>query len=123
MTTEEAIEAGIRDAVDWGPFLIVDGVNKYEGDIEYWECGRSAIGQRADGIVLMIVIDNLQSHSKGVSYSDLAAIFERYGAINAANLDGGTSTQMIEKDHYVNSPWNGKKPTFRRLPNAWIVVE
>ena len=123
MTTEEAIEMGIRDAVDWGPFLIVNGVNQYGDDVEYWECGRSAIGQRADGIVLMIVIDNLQEHSKGMSYSDLANIFERYGAINAASLDGGTSTSMIEKGEFVNSPWNGYKPTFRRLPNAWVVVE
>ena len=123
MSTEEAIAIGIRDAVDWGPFLIVDGVNKYKGETEYWECGRSAIGQRADGIVLMVVIDNLQEHSKGMSYSDLANLFERYGAINAASLDGGTSTMMIEKGEYVNSPWNGYRPTYRWLPNAWIVVE
>lgn len=123
MTTEEAIEMGIRDAVDWGPFLIVNGKNLYENDIEYWECGRTAIGQRADGIVLMVVIDNLQSHSKGMSYSDLADLFEQYGAINAASLDGGTSTSMIEKGEFVNSPWNGSKPTFRWLPNAWVVVE
>lgn len=123
MTTEEAMAAGIRDAVDWGPYLIVDGENQYKNDIQYWECGRAAIGQRADGIVLMIVIDNLQKHSKGVSYSDLANIFERYGAINASSLDGGTSTSMVEKGEYVNSPWNGKRPTFRGLPNAWIVTE
>ena len=123
MTTEEAIESGMRDAVDWGPFLIVDGKNLYKNDIEYWECGRSAIGQRADGIVLMIVIDNRQEHSRGMSYSDLADLFERYGAINAANLDGGTSTMMMENGEYINSPWNGNKPTFRRLPNAWIVTE
>ena len=123
MSTEEAIAMGIRDAVDWGPFLIVNGVNRYAGDTEYWECGRSAIGQRADGIVLMVVIDNLQEHSKGMSYSDLANLFERYGAINAASLDGGTSTSMIEKGKFVNSPWNGYRPTYRWLPNAWIVVE
>ena len=123
MSTEEAIEMGIRDAVDWGPFLIVDGVNRYRNETEYWECGRSAIGQRADGIVLMVVIDNLQSQSKGMSYSDLANLFERYGAINASSLDGGTSTSMIEKGEFVNSPWNGYKPTYRWLPNAWIVTE
>lgn len=122
MTTEEAMEMGIRDAVDWGPFLIVDGVNKYPYDT-YWECGRTAIGQRKDGIVLLLVIDGLQEHSKGASYKDLADIMSRYGAVNAANLDGGTSTSMVENGEYVNSPWNGQKPTFRRFPNAWIVVE
>ena len=123
MTTEKAIEMGIRDAVDWGPFLIVDGVNKYKGEYSSWEVGRTAIAQRADGIVLFLVIDNLQSHSKGVNYADEAAILEKYGAVTAANLDGGTSTAMVENGEYVNSPWNGSRPTFRRIPNAWIVVE
>lgn len=123
MSTEEAYAAGIRDAVDWGPYLIVNGVNKYKNYQTYWEVGRTAIGQREDGIVLFLVIDNLQNHSKGVSYTDEANILEKYGAVNAANLDGGTSTMLWEKGEYINSPWNGVKPTFRRLPNAWIVTE
>ena len=122
MSTEEAIAAGIRDAVDWGPFLIVDGVNKYKDDYTYWECGRTAIGQREDGIVLFLVVDGLQKHSQGASYKDLADIMERYGAINAANLDGGTSASMVENGKYVNSPWNGYRPTYRWFPNAWIVT-
>ena len=63
-----------------------------------------------------------KKHSKGASYKDLASIFERYGVVNAANLDGGTSTSMVENGKYINSPWNGVKPTFRWFPNAWIVV-
>lgn len=123
MTTQEAIDMGIRDGVDWGPFLIVDGVNKFKNEQTYWECGRTAIGQRSDGIVLFLVVDGLQQHSKGASYKDLADIMERYGAVNAANLDGGTSTSMVENGEYVNKPWNGFKPTFRWFPNAFIVVE
>ena len=122
MSTEEAINAGIRDGVDWGPFLIVNGVNQYKNNQTYWECGRTAIGQREDGIVLLLVIDGLQSHSKGASYTDLANIFERYGAVNAASMDGGTSTAMVEKGQYINSPWNGYVRTYRWLPNAWVVV-
>ncbi len=122
MSTEEAINAGIRDAVDWGPFLIVNGVNQYKNNQTYWECGRTAIGQRADGVVLLLVVDGLQSHSQGASYKDLADILERYGAVNAASMDGGTSTSMVENGKYVNSPWNGYYPTFRWLPNAWVVV-
>ena len=124
MTGEEALEMGVRDAVDWGPYLIVDGVNQFGNVKRYtWACGRTAIGQRADGIVLLLVIDGLQAHSKGASYADMAKIMEDYGAINAANMDGGTSTMMTENHKYINSPWNGYVPTFRRLPNAWIVTE
>lgn len=124
MSTDEAINSGIRDAVDWGPFLIVDGDNKFKNVNYYtWACGRTAIGQRADGIVLMLVIDGLQEHSKGASYADMAYIMERYGAINAANLDGGTSTSMTLNHSYINSPWNGYVKTYRWLPNAWIVAK
>ena len=124
MSGEEAINMGIRDAVDWGPFLIVDGVNRYQNVNYYtWGCGRTVIGQRRDGIVLFLVVDNLQQHSVGASYADAAQIMMNYGAVNAANLDGGTSTMLTENHEYVNSPWNGYRPTFRWLPNAWIVTE
>lgn len=122
MTAQEAIDSGIRDAVDWGPYLIVNGRNQFSHIKSYtWTCQRTAIGQRKDGIVLMLVIDGLQKHSKGASYADVAQIMQKYGAINAASLDSGTSTSMIAKGKYINKPWNGYVPTYRRLPNAWIV--
>lgn len=125
MTAEEAINSGIRDAVDWGPYLIVNGKNQYKNVKNYtWATSRTAIGQRKDGIVLMLVIDGgNQPGSYGASYADIAKIMEQYGAINAANLDGGTSTALVENNEYVNNPWNGQKRTIRRLPNAWIVVK
>lgn len=124
MTTEELLNSNIRDAVDYGPYLIVDGVNLFKNvDYYTWACARTAIGQREDGIVLMLVIDGLQSHSKGASYADMAAIMEKYGAVNAANLDGGTSTAMTLNHEYINSPWNGNQRTYRWLPNAFIVKE
>lgn len=125
MTAEEAIYSGIRDAVDWGPYLIVNGKNQYS-HINYgtWATSRTVIGQRKDGIVLFLVIDGgKQPGSYGASYADAAKIMERYGAVNAANLDGGTSTALVENHQYVNNPWNGSKRTIRSLPNAWIVVE
>lgn len=124
MSAQEAINVGIRDAMDWGPYLIVDGKNQFKHvDYYTWACGRSAIGQRADGVVLMLVIDGLQKHSHGASYADMAFIMEKYGAINAANMDGGTSTAMTVNHEYINSPWNGQKRTIRYLPNAWIMSE
>ncbi len=123
MSADEAIKMGVRDAVDWGPFLIVNGKNYYKDDEYYWSCARTVIGQRKDGIILLLVIDGGQPHSKGASYGDLADIMERYGAINAANMDGGTSTAMTENNEYINIPFNGKRRTIRSLPNAWIVTK
>ena len=122
MSTAEAIEMGVRDAVDWGPFLIVNGENYFKDSTSKWACARSVIAQRKDGVVLMLVIDGDQPHSKGASYKDLADLMERYGAYNAATLDGGTSTAMVENHEYINTPFNGQKRTIRSLPNAWIVT-
>lgn len=124
MTTNEVENSNLRDAVDFGPYLIVDGENMFK-DVNYfsWACARTAIGQREDGIVLMLVIDGLQEHSKGAGYADVAKIMEDYGAFNAANLDGGTSTAMTYNHKYINSPWNGYVKTYRYLPNAFVVVD
>ena len=124
MTTEEAVNSNFKYAMDWGPYLIVNGVNKYANVNYYtWACARTAIGQREDGIVLLLVIDGLQEHSKGASYADVAKIMQDYGAVNAINMDGGTSTAMTENNKYINKPWNGYVPTYRWLPNAWIVTK
>ena len=125
VTSDEALAMGIRDAVDWGPYLIVNGKNQY-ANVKYfsWSTSRTVIGQRKDGIVLFLVIDGgNQTGSYGASYADAAKIMENYGAINAANLDGGTSTALVKNNKYVNNPWNGHQRTIRSLPNAWIVVK
>ena len=80
---------------------------------------RTAIGQRADGIVLMLVIDGRQLHSVGATYSDVVDIMLDYGAVNACNMDGGSSTSMWYQGVYVNScsSQDGKS---RYLPDAWL---
>lgn len=96
VTAEEAIEMGVRDAVSWGPFLIVNGESATVAGNGGWGGGaRSAIGQRKDGTVLFLVVDSNASRTNGAGMEDLVAIMERYGAYNAANLDGGTSSVMV----------------------------
>lgn len=95
-TAEEALAAGIRDAVSWGPFLVVNGKSSYVSGNGGWGlAARTAIGQRADGTVLLLVVDSNSTRSKGASMKDLADIMVNYGAVNAANLDGGTSSVMV----------------------------
>lgn len=123
MTKDEAVNMGLRDAIDWGPFLVVNGKDQFKDTKNGWATARTAIGQRADGIVLLLVVDGRQERSDGVSFKDLSEIMIKYGAINAASLDGGTSTSMTENHEFVNIPHNGYKRTIRSLPNAWLVVE
>lgn len=84
---------------------------------------RTAIGQRKDGTVLLLVTDGRgASGHLGATASDLIEIMQEYGAVNAANLDGGSSSSMYYNDkyemtsvtlYYSNSSW--------RLPTAFVV--
>ena len=115
MTPAQARELGIRDAVNWGPILVKNGepcvVPSTGTNVGFHP--RSAIGQRADGSVMLVVIDGRQSHSIGASYTDLVEIFMKYGAVNAANLDGGMSSYMYYKGEVITSPYmlffNGRR--------------
>ncbi len=106
-TAQEALKQGVINAVSWGPYLIVNGVtSKVNGNGGWGPGARSAIGQRRDGVVLMLVIDSNASRTKGATMADLAEIMERYGAVNAANLDGGTSSVMALPKEIAKSEWN-----------------
>ena len=84
---------------------------------------RTAIGQREDGTVLLLVTDGRgASGHLGATASDLIEIMQKYGAVNAANLDGGSSSSMYYNGkyemtsvtlYYSNSSW--------RLPTAFVV--
>lgn len=82
---------------------------------------RTAIGQRADGIVLFVVLDGNRALGHGATMSDLIEIFDRYGAINAANLDGGTSTSMTVKGKTINLPLYKDESDIRTIPTAFIL--
>ena len=123
MTCDEAMKSGIRDAIQYGPFLIVNGKSSYvKGNGGWGVAPRSAIAQRKDGIVLFLVIDGRQKSSLGADMKDLSNILLRYGAYNAANLDGGTSSAMSVNGSIITHPMNGNfQPKTRIVPDAWVV--
>ncbi len=124
-TASEAIDAGVRDAVTMGPFLIVNGkMADIRGNGGWGYAARTAIGQRKDGIVLMLVVDSNEFRTQGASIKDLAEIMERYGAINAANLDGGTSSAMVLNGKLINDPIDSAlRHKTRGIPTMFKVVE
>jgi exopolysaccharide biosynthesis protein len=127
LTKEDAVEAinqGMRDAVSFGPFLIVNGVeSEIRGNGGYGIAPRTAIAQRRDGIVLLVVIDGRSIHSLGIDMSSLIDLFKRYKAYNAANLDGGGSSAMLVNGEILNKPLNNGKETSRYISNAWILTD
>ena len=53
--------------------------------------------------------------------SDLTEVMERYGAVNAANLDGGSSTELVIDHKIINTPVAGGKNGLRDMSTFWIV--
>ncbi len=99
MTAEKAMELDIRDGCCFGPVLIMNGtVNEEAYNVNSGWNPRTAIGQRADGTVIFLCIDGRQAGSLGGSYADIIDIMVEFGAVNACNLDGGSSTVMLYKD-------------------------
>ncbi|MDO4865545.1 MAG: phosphodiester glycosidase family protein [Clostridia bacterium] len=119
MTSEEALKKGLRDALAFGPALVINGEAAAVSGSSSGLNPRTAIGQRADGAVLMLVIDGRQASSLGATYADEISVLLEYGAINAANLDGGSSSLMYYKGEYLNK---GVLLTgSRELPTGFIV--
>ena len=105
-TGEEAIKQGMRDALEFGPFLIVNGVTPKFNNVVggYSRAARVAIAQRKDGIVLFLVTEG--THTAGPNMKEVIDTLVNYGAWNAANLDGGTSTQLVINGKLMNTPKN-----------------
>ncbi len=111
----------IREAVTFEPNLIVDGKSVISGDGGWGIAPRTGIGQMADGTVIFVVIDGRQpTWSIGATLRDLMNVFEDYHAVNAINLDGGSSSELVYNDKVVNRLWNifGE----RYIPTAFVVT-
>ena len=122
MSMREAVEMGYRDAIEFGPYLIVNGKRSFiKGNGGWGIAPRSAIGQRKDGIVLFLVINGRLASSIGADMVDLCDIMERYGAYNAANLDGGSSSELVINGKIINTPVAGGENGLRNMSTFWVV--
>lgn len=123
-TATAAINAGMVQGMEFGPFLIVNGkMANIKGDGGWGKAQRTAIAQRKDGIVLLLVSDGRQ-YNKGIigmSMKQIATLLLKYGAYNASNLDGGNSAIMYANGKYISTPSTQEGDGGRHLPNAWIV--
>lgn len=122
-TAEEAIKAGIEDAVEFGPFLIVNGkAAEIKGNGGWGVAPRTVLAQRKDGIVLFVVIDGRQpGYSLGISMNELTKLLQRYKAHNAVNLDGGASSSIAIGNETITKPCGYSATGERRIPNAWVL--
>lgn len=120
MTAARAVDMGIRDALTFGPALIVNGNPATLAGAGGGLNPRTAIGQRSDGAVLLLVIEGRKTSSLGASMADLIDVFLEYGAVNAANLDGGMSSSMFYNGEQIVD--NCTVRDTRRIPTAFVVL-
>lgn len=120
MTAQHAMDIGVRDAVSFGPALIVNGVPANYSGSGGGLNPRTAIGQREDGAILLLVIEGRKTSSMGATMADLIDVMLEFGAVNAANLDGGMSSAMwLYEDELVSS---SSIRVSRQMPTAFIVL-
>ena len=126
-TAQQAIdEYGMDRAVEFGPFLIVNGKPSTFSGSGDGVHPRTAIAQRQDGIVLFVVIEGRRASSVGISLKDLSEFFLKYKAYNAANLDGGGSSSLYAvvngKGKLLNEPGGYGYEGERYMANAWMLI-
>ena len=119
-----AISKGMDDAVEFGPFLIVNGKSaEIKGNGGWGRAPRTVIAQRKDGVVLFLEIEGrLPGYSIGATMEEIIEVLLRYKAYNAANLDGGASATMAVNGKLYNRPSAGGEYGGRTVSNAWIVT-
>lgn len=119
MNAQKCLEKNMRDAVSFGPIFIVNGKRAQVVGTGGGLNPRTCIGQTQDGSVLLLTIDGRQAASLGATYEDCIEVLEQYGAVNAANLDGGSSTIMYYNGEFINVSASVYGP--RKLPSAFVV--
>lgn len=119
--SDEEVRADCRDATEFNPALIIDGVIFQSS---YWtsEAPRACIGQSGRGEMLLLVIEGrmLDDGILGTSVNECSAILARHGAVQAMNVDGGTSAILWYDGQYVTRCSNQALPNGRALPNAFV---
>ena len=120
MTGSQALSEGIVNGMNFslGPVLIKDGERQsgFTSGIN----PRSAIGQSEDGTVILLAVEGRMIDSLGATFEDITDIMEEYGAVNASNLDGGSSSGMYYEGERITRSCSviGDRP----LPTAIIVL-
>ncbi len=93
------------------PNIVINGVRQIKNKLEDGLNPRTAVGQKEDGTVILLVIDGRKITSPGASLYDVQEIMMNRGAVNAGALDGGYSATMYYKSSVINSPnaWDGER--------------
>ncbi|NEW04482.1 hypothetical protein GK047_00395 [Paenibacillus sp. SYP-B3998] len=121
-TINDLVKLSVTEAVSFYPRVIANGKPLItSGDGGWGRAPRTAVGQKADGTVIFIVIDGRQTHSVGATLKEVQDLFLEDGVINAGFLDGGASSELVYNNDLVTKP--SSRYGERRLPSAFLVFD
>ena len=108
--------ATVPDAIGGGPVLVRDGLPVFRANEAFTtsqiapRAPRTAVGQLADGRVLLVAVDGRQTgYSVGMTTFEMAQTMIRLGAVRAMALDGGGSTTLAFDGTVLNQPSDGRE--------------
>ena len=106
----------VSDAIGGGPVLVRDGAPVYRSNEGFTTSQlaprgpRTAVGQRADGGIVLLTTDGRQpGFSVGMTNFELAQALVRFGAVRGMALDGGGSSTLAFEGTVLNSPSDGRE--------------
>ena len=113
-------------AVGGGPCLVKNSQiyvttlgEEFGSDVAGGRAPRTALGITRDNKALLVVVDGRRRSSVGFTLLELAQFMLEQGAVEALNLDGGGSSEMLIDRRIVNEPSDGRE---RRLGAAIAVI-
>jgi hypothetical protein len=102
---------GVNDAVGGGPALVRNGkpifraLEDFTSDQLTPRDPRAAVGQLADGRIIMLAVDGRSpGYSVGMSTFELAQTMARLGAVTASAVDSGGSVTVAFDGRLLNRP-------------------
>jgi hypothetical protein len=103
--------SGVVDAVGGGPIIVRNGQPVFRALEQFTSTQlsvrnpRTAVGQRADGRILLVAVDGRRpGYSVGMTNFELAQTMVRLGAVTASALDAGGSTTLAFNGKLLNRP-------------------
>ncbi|HEY1317229.1 MAG TPA: phosphodiester glycosidase family protein [Gaiella sp.] len=116
---------GIVAAVGGGPQIVRAGAPVFRAGESFTtnqlgqRAPRSAVGQLADGRIVLVAVDGRQpGYSVGLTNFELAQALVRLGAVTGMALDSGGSTTMAFDGTLLNRPSDGRE---RRISTALML--
>ena len=121
--------AGIPNGLGGGPALVRNGHVVFNAGESFdpvqlaRRLPRAAIGQRADGSILLVSVDGPRAHSVGVTNFQLAQTMKALGAVTAITTGTGKRVALAFNGTLLSHPAAGELPVSTALLLSYTGVE